>query len=135
MIDPITPGIQVSWQGKTYTVQLTLGALAGASRVLRIPILESNGLDGLPELAARAVIVFALLHRRFPNITIQQCEDAVMVPKYFTHYADVATQAMISIKPYIDELVKAVAPPENPSEAADNQALTSSGGDSGPSQS
>jgi len=39
MIDPVTPATLVPWRGKTYSLQLTNGALAMAAGELNINIL------------------------------------------------------------------------------------------------
>jgi hypothetical protein len=130
MIDPITPALTVPWRGKTYQLQLTLGALCGASRRLGIPILEGGdgALDSLPELAQRAVILYAILHRKFPDITVQECEDALFDPALFARYESICADAMKSVVPAIQAIKDA-----RPQTAAEE--VKSSGGDSGQSES
>lgn len=134
MIDPITPGVPVFWQGKTYTLQLTLGALAGASGRLKIPILEGgeNGIDAYPALSQRAIVLYALLHRKIPNITLAQCEDAVTTPKLLNHYEEVCTKAMESVIPAVQQMREEYAKAHPPTAA--DEVTESSGGDSGVSE-
>ncbi len=133
MIDPITPAVSVFWQGKTYPLQLTLGALAGASGRLKIPILEGgpDSLDTLPTLAQRAVILYALIHRKFPRVTLEECEDAVVDPKRMIHYEEVCTKALEGVMPAVQQMKEAYAK-AHPQTAAD-VSTESSGGDSGQS--
>lgn len=134
MIDPITPGVPVFWQGKTYTLQLNLGALAGASGRLRIPILEGgeNGIDSYPALAQRAIVLYALLHRKIPNITLAECEDAVTTPKLLNHYEEVCTKAMESVIPAVKAMREEYEKAHPPTAA--EETTQSSGGDSGASE-
>lgn len=98
MIDPITPAIHVKWNGKTYPVQLTLGALAGASRVLKTDLLGADMID-MPATAVGPLYLFALLHRKFPAITIADCEDAFYEsPEAQEHYAKAVQDARDSIE-------------------------------------
>lgn len=108
MIDPITPAIEVSYRGKSYPLQLTLGALAGASGRLGVPILEGgpDSLSTKPELFQRAVILYALLHRKFKTVTIEECEDLVVKPSMISYYEAVVMDALKQIQPALDELAK-----------------------------
>lgn len=133
MIDPITPAVSVFWQGKTYPLQLTTGALVSAAGRLRIPILEGgpDGIDTLPILAQRAVILYALLHRKFRNLTLDECEDAVVDPKRMIHYEEVCTKALEEVLPAIQQMKEAYAKAHPPTAA--EEITKSSGGDSGQS--
>jgi hypothetical protein len=135
MIDAITPGVDVYWRGKTYRLQLTLGALAGASRLLGVPILEGGpgSLDTLPEFAQRAIILFALVHRKFRDATIAECEEAVFDPTHFVPYAESLTKAMQDLAPAIEAIKKETAGMVSPQAKAD-QDPNGSGDGSGPSE-
>lgn len=131
MTDPITPAVPVYWRGKTYPLQLTLGALAGASGRLKIPILEGgeNSLDAMPELAQRAVILYAVLHRKFPGITLADCEDALFEPARFKHYEETCAALMQGVIPHIEAIRKEQEKHRPPTAA--EEVTESSGGDSG----
>ena len=134
MIDPITPGINVKWDGRVYPLQLTLGALAGASRVLRMDLMGMDMMT-VPDSAAGPLYLFAVLHRKFPHITIEQCEDAYYEsPEATDHYRKVVEQAKKSIEalvvPY-EEARKA----REAKEAGRPLEETPSGDDCGPTRS
>lgn len=103
MIDPITPSVLVRWNGKTYPLQLTLGALAGASRVLQADMLGADMML-IPGSAAGPMYLFALLHRQFPGVTIGDCEDAFFEsPEATEHYTEVVEEAKKQLEPLIQK--------------------------------
>lgn len=136
MIDPITPGIEVYFRGKTWLMQLTLGALAGASGRLNIPILEGGpeALWAKPEAYRKGVLLYALVSRRFTDATLDECLDAVTDADHAVHYDKAIEAALEAVKPTIERLAEAYDKERNKAGARplDGQ---SSGGDSGASES
>ena len=124
MTDPITPAIYVKWSGKTYPVQLTLGALAGASRILKTDLLGAD-MIGMPATAVGPLYLFAMLHRLFPSVTIADCEDAFYEsPQSQEHYVKAVQEARDSIeslcKPFADHRRAQEAKEAGPLEASDS---------------
>lgn len=131
MVDPITPAIAVVWRGMTYEIQPTTGMIAGASRRLKINLI-SNGDDGLhayPAISQRAILLFSLLHRKFPELTLEECEDALFEEGKQEHYIEVIGAYMETLDGVIFTIKKA-----DPQGDAPPLELKPSGGDSGQSE-
>lgn len=129
MIDPITPATVVPWRGKAYSCQATLGALAAASGALDIPILEPVPGNAFtkPEYFKRGVLLFALIRRAVPTVTLDECLEEVTGPKA-EHYLKAINEAYEHIVPAITKLMGAAVEEK----AAPPLAESSSGADSGP---
>lgn len=114
MVDPVTPAVEMTWRGKSYQFQLTLGALAGASGALKIPILEAgpDNLSSRPELFQRAVLLYAMTHRKFKDVTLEECLDAITGDRY-EHYMEKTELALEAIVPAVQRLAKAAGGPES----------------------
>lgn len=128
MIDPVTPATPVSWRGKSYPCQLTLGALATASGVSGVPPILEGGADSLftkPEFFQRGVLLFALIRQIVPSATLAECMDAVTGDKA-DYYGTLLASSFRDIAPAINRLHGAKEEPQGP------LAESSSGDGSGP---
>lgn len=129
MVDPVTPATLVPWRGKTYPLQLTLGALALASGVPGIPpILEAwheNSVFTKPEMYQRGVLLFALVYQQFPDATLIECMEAVTGDKA-KFYGDMLASALKDIAPAINRLNGAETP-EDKTPLAESSSGESSG--------
>lgn len=124
MIDPVTPATLVLWRGKTYPLQLTTGALASASGQPGVPRILEGGPDSMftkPEFFQRGVLLYALVHRKFPDATLDECIDAVVGEKS-AYYGELLSKALSDIVPAIQKLHAAEAkntPPLEESSSGD----------------
>lgn len=128
MIDPVTPATPVPWRGKTYDLQLTLGALAEASGCPGVPPILEGGPTSVwtkPPFFRLGVFLFAMVHRKFPDATLSECMDVVTGPNAEL-YAKIIDEAMEALVPAIGRLHGIEDKPSPP------LAESSSGADSGP---
>lgn len=128
MLDPVTPGVDVPFRGKTYRLQLTNGACAMASGAPGVPPIIEGGDESVftkPEFFQRGVFLFALVYQKFPTATLAECMELVTGPKA-EYYGKILAESIKELAPAIKRLhggeVKGTPP----------LAESSSGGDSGP---
>ncbi len=109
MIDPVTPAALVPWRGKSYSLQLTLGALALAAGELGINILE-GGPDSLftkPAYYQNGVLLYAALRQKFSSseVPLMECMDAVTGEKS-DFYAEALSKLVAELAPAIRRIMK-----------------------------
>ena len=108
MLNPLNEPIVVSWDGRTYDCDLTLGALAMAEGELNVGIIypnsEATSLWHKPEAYRRTVFLYILLKSSdAPKVTMARCAEAVLGDKREVYFRKIE-RAVDRLMPQLKEL-------------------------------